>query len=134
MQDRNGLFHQLVSVPPYVGVLNAVALFPTLRTVFRRESRDGLYGSTVFLLAYFAHILPFHLISTFIFCAVVHWGLGLQPEMFRFGRVWGVIILMHFSGEVLGVALMGLFKNEAVANSITGILLNNNSSILLFNT
>ncbi|CAD5113452.1 DgyrCDS2620 [Dimorphilus gyrociliatus] len=120
MQDRNGLFHQLVSVPPYVGVLNAVALFPTLRTTFRRESKDGLYGSTVFLFAYFVHILPFHLISTFIFTAVVHWGIGLQSEMFRFGRVWAVILLLHFSGEVLAVALMGVFKNEAVANSISG--------------
>ncbi|KAL8617304.1 hypothetical protein ACOMHN_061018 [Nucella lapillus] len=73
IQDRMGLLYQSVQVPPYVGIINAVALFPQLRNHFYREGSDGLYSSATFVLTYTVHILPFVTVASVIFSSFVYW-------------------------------------------------------------
>lgn len=48
-------------------------LVPPLRDLFYRECRDGLYSTGTFILTYAIHVLPFHIIASFIFSIIVYW-------------------------------------------------------------
>lgn len=122
IQDRIGLLYQSSTVPPFMGIINSVALFKCLRDLYYRESRDGLYGTTTFLLAYAIHLIPFHIISTLIFSSVVYWATGMYPSADRFGLYCLVIFLLQFWGEMLCVTCMGIFMNPNLANSVTALL------------
>lgn len=123
VQDRIGLLYQSSQVPPYVAALNAVTLFPSLRDLYYRECRDGLYSATTFLLAYILHILPFTFVSSAIFSSVVYWVTGLQPYTVNFLQFSGIIIFLNFFGEIMCVLVMGAFMNPALATSTSGLIL-----------
>ena len=50
-------------------------------------------------------------------------GLGLNPAPGRFGIFTAVVFMMHYLGEVLAVIFMGIFRQEAVVNSVTALVL-----------
>ncbi len=45
VQNRLGYIYEVVIAPAFMGMLNALALFPVARDVFDRERQDGLYSS-----------------------------------------------------------------------------------------
>ncbi len=53
-----GLLYEAMSGPIFIGMLNAISLFPAQRDLFYRESRDGLYGAGSFQLGYTLHAMP----------------------------------------------------------------------------
>ena len=64
----------LICVVVIVFALNNVLFsVPSLRDIYYRESGDGLYSATVFLIAYALHVLPFTMASSAIFSSVVYW-------------------------------------------------------------
>ncbi|XP_059262197.1 ATP-binding cassette sub-family G member 5 isoform X2 [Mustela nigripes] len=122
VQDRVGLLYQLVGATPYTGMLNAVNLFPVLRTVSDQESQDGLYQKWQMLLAYVLHALPFSVLATMIFSSVCYWTLGLYPEVARFGYFSAALLAPHLIGEFLTLVLLGMVQNPNVVNSIVALL------------
>lgn len=123
IQDRIGLLYQTVQVPPYVGILNAVAMFPALRDHFYREGFDGLYTSATFLLAYTVHIAPFVLVASVMFSSFLYWVTGMNSDPDKFGMYVVVVFCLHLGGELLTVASMGLFRDPQLANTTTALLL-----------
>ncbi|KAK3094013.1 hypothetical protein FSP39_022934 [Pinctada imbricata] len=123
IQDRIGLIYQSSSVPPYVSILNAVAIFPPLRDLYYRECRDGLYSTSTFLLTYAIHIIPFHAAASFIFSIIVYWVTGLYPDWERFGIYYAVSFVLSFVGEIITVGTMGVLINPQVANSTSALVL-----------
>ncbi|KAK7477475.1 hypothetical protein BaRGS_00031299 [Batillaria attramentaria] len=123
IQDRLGLLYQSVQVPPYVGIVNAVALFPAIRDHFYREGLDGLYSSATFLLAYTVHIAPFIAVAAVLFSAFLYWTTGMNPDPDKFGMMVAVVVCLHMVGELLTVASMGVFRNPQLANTTTALLL-----------
>ncbi|KAK3800297.1 hypothetical protein RRG08_062494 [Elysia crispata] len=73
IQDRMGLIYQSTQAPPYIGLTNALAIFPALRELYYRESQDGLYSTAMFLAVYLVHILPFNILSSTFFAAFLYW-------------------------------------------------------------
>ena len=67
------LFANVFHVINWLLIVSPLIPVPALRDLYYRESRDGLYGPTTFLLAYFFHMLPFTVASVSIFCSVVYW-------------------------------------------------------------
>ncbi|XP_052766024.1 ATP-binding cassette sub-family G member 5-like [Mya arenaria] len=122
IQDRVGLLYQSATVPPFMGIINSIPLFPCFRDLYFRESRDGLYGTATFLSAYSLHVLPFHAISSVIFSSMVYWVTGMHPGADHFGLYTLEIFLLHYWGEVTAVAMMGLFMNANLAQSVTALL------------
>ncbi|XP_044867662.1 ATP-binding cassette sub-family G member 5 isoform X2 [Mauremys mutica] len=100
LQDRVGLIYQCVSALPYIGMLNAVALFPPLRAVSDHESKDGLYQKWQILLAYILHFLPFSIISVAIFSTFIYWRTADMPTPFK---VLSYLTFQKYSSEVLAV-------------------------------
>ena len=64
-------------------MFNAIALFPTMRDMYYRESRDGFYRSWMFLLTYIAHIVPFAMLASIIFSTFTYWWVSLRLDVDR---------------------------------------------------
>ncbi|XP_021364868.1 ATP-binding cassette sub-family G member 5-like [Mizuhopecten yessoensis] len=123
IQDRVGLMYQTLIVPAYVGAFNTAFLFPSLRDVYFREHKDGLYSPLTFISAYMMHAVPFHLIASIIFSTIIYWVTGLKPTPDKFFVYLFLVFFLHVIGEIMAVGAMAVFKNGQMAvNSVTLIL------------
>ncbi|XP_045159980.2 ATP-binding cassette sub-family G member 5-like [Mercenaria mercenaria] len=122
IQDRIGLIYNATTAPPFMGIINSIALFLCLRNLYYRESRDGLYGSATFLIAYSIHVIPFNAASSIIFSSIIYWVTGLYPSADRFGIFTLEVFILHYWGEMLTVACLGMFMNPNLANSVAALL------------
>eukprot|EP01137_Pigoraptor_chileana_P015808 Opistho-2@5386 len=123
IQNRTGFLYESTSGPMFIGMLNAIALFPTQRDLFYRESRDGLYGSLAFVVSYTIHAIPSDLGSSLLYSVFSYWAIGLQPDGVRFLVFWGVVYLLHAWGESLGMFLLGVFYDANIANSVSALVI-----------
>ncbi|KAG7283192.1 hypothetical protein CRUP_000554 [Coryphaenoides rupestris] len=117
VQDRIGIIYQAVGASPYTGMLNAVALFTAMRAIGDQESQDGLYSKWQMFLAYVFHILPFSILSVFIFTSFLYWVVGMHPDTLRFLCFSAVVLVPHVIGELLTVVLLGIVQNPNMVNS-----------------
>ncbi|KAM9365538.1 ATP-binding cassette sub-family G member 5 [Pholidichthys leucotaenia] len=129
VQDRIGIIYQSIGASPYTGMLNAVALFPALRAISDQESQDGLYSKWQMFLAYIFHILPFSILSIFIFTSFLYWTVGMNPDSIRFLCFTTVVLVPHIIGELLTVVLLGVVQDPNMVN--TGVALLNIAGILV---
>ncbi|XP_041352324.1 ATP-binding cassette sub-family G member 5-like [Gigantopelta aegis] len=121
VQDRTGLLYQSVSAPPYIAIVNAVALFPPIREVYYRECRDGLYSAASFILAYAIHCMPFVMVASTIFGSTIYWICGMYPSVDRFAMYLANVFILSYSGELIIIATMGLFLNPQLANNMISL-------------
>jgi ATP-binding cassette subfamily G (WHITE) protein 5 (sterolin 1) len=84
VQNRFGYLYQATVAGLFLGILSAVGLFPDVRDVYYRESRDGMYSASAFVLSYTLHALPTDIISTALFCAWSVGVMGLQGGVSNF--------------------------------------------------
>ncbi|XP_073690184.1 ATP-binding cassette sub-family G member 5 [Garra rufa] len=129
VQDRIGIIYQSMGASPYTGMLNAVALFPALRAIADQESKDGLYQKWQMFLAYIIHILPFSIISVFIFTSFLYWTVGMNPDPMRFTCFSAVVMVPHIVGELLTLVLLGVVQDTNMVNS--GVALLNVAGIMV---
>ncbi|XP_067277685.1 ATP-binding cassette sub-family G member 5 isoform X2 [Pseudorasbora parva] len=129
VQDRIGIIYQAMGASPYTGMLNAVALFPALRAIADQESKDGLYQKWQMFLAYIIHILPFSIISVFIFTSFLYWVVGMNPDPLRFLCFSAVVMVPHIVGELLTLVLLGVVQDPNMVNS--GVALLNIAGIMV---
>lgn len=129
VQDRIGIIYQAMGASPYTGMLNAVALFPALRAIADQESKDGLYQKWQMFLAYIIHILPFSIISVFIFTSFLYWTVGMNPDPVRFLCFSAVVMVPHIIGELLTLVLLGVVQDPNMVNS--GVALLNVAGIMV---
>ncbi|XP_060686872.1 ATP-binding cassette sub-family G member 5 [Hemiscyllium ocellatum] len=129
VQDRIGIIYQSIGASPYTGMLNAVALYPSLRAVGDQESSDGLYPKWLMFLAYIIHIIPFSVVSVAFYSFFVYWTLGMFPTWERFGCFFAVLIVPHLVGELLTLILLGVVQNPNIVNSAVALI--NVAGILL---
>ncbi|KAJ7984999.1 hypothetical protein DPEC_G00360580 [Dallia pectoralis] len=129
IQDRIGIIYQSMGASPYTGMLNAVALFPALRAIADQESKDGLYQKWQMFLAYILHIIPFSVVSVFIFSSFLYWVVGMNSDVWRFLCFSAVILVPHMVGELLTLVLMGVVQDPNMVN--TGVALLNVAGVLV---
>ncbi|XP_072121065.1 ATP-binding cassette sub-family G member 5 [Mobula birostris] len=122
LQDRIGIIYQSIGAPPYTGMLNAIALYPSLRSISDQESSDGIYPKWLMLMAYIIHILPFSIVSVAIYSTFVYWTLGMFPLWERFGCFFAVLIVPHLVGELLTLILLGVVQNPNLVNSAVALI------------
>ncbi|KAH9488423.1 ATP-binding cassette sub- G member 5 [Bulinus truncatus] len=122
IQDRLGVIYQASQVPPYMGIVNAIALYPSLRDVFYREYQDGLYSTLTFLGVYYVHCLPFNIISSVAFSAALYWIAGMNPDLVGFGCFILVCVMLSQVGEMVTVSVLGLFRNMQLASNATTLV------------
>ncbi|GFO20501.1 ATP-binding cassette sub-family g member 5 [Plakobranchus ocellatus] len=113
IQDRLGILYQATQATPYMGLTNAVARFPSLRELYYRETQEGMYSAATFLSAYFVHILPFNIICSTIFASFLYWVAGLNEDLEAFGMFILVCVMLTQFGEMMAVAVLGVFRSFA---------------------
>ncbi|XP_052820665.1 ATP-binding cassette sub-family G member 5-like isoform X1 [Mya arenaria] len=129
VQNRMGMLYLTCAFAPYVSILNASALFPSIRDQYFRERRDGLYGALTLLLAYTVHVLPCHVVSSVLFSAIVYWSTGLHPGQLQFIRFTAVVFLNCLWSELHTAAFHGIFLSANLAQAVTGLCLSSYSLV-----
>lgn len=74
--SRSGLVLNCLSATYFIGIINAIMIYPRYRTRYYQETQEGLYGGTLFLLSYNLVSLPFSFISTFASTAIIFTLIG----------------------------------------------------------
>ncbi|KAA8583591.1 hypothetical protein FQN60_014799 [Etheostoma spectabile] len=115
VQDRIGIIYQ--------------SIVPALRAISDQESQDGLYSKWQMFLAYIFHILPFSILSVFIFTSFLYWTVGMHPDSLRFLCYSAVVLVPHITGELLTVVLLGVVQDPNMVN--TGVALLNIAGIMV---
>jgi len=123
MQNRIGLLFQIVNGPTYFGIMNAIDLYPALRDLFYRENMDGLYQPWQFILAYFLHVIPFTVVTTFLFSGLSYWGMGFFPAYDRWLYYSFVFLVLMFNGEVITVLILGAIQDPVLANGAVSLIM-----------
>ncbi|XP_060071472.1 ATP-binding cassette sub-family G member 5-like [Ylistrum balloti] len=123
IQDRVGLMYQTLMVPPYVSAFNTAFLFPSLRDVYFREYKDGLYSPLTFITAYMMHAIPFHFVASIFFSSIIYWVTGLTPTPDKFIIFLCLVFFLHVVGEILTVGAMTVFMNGQMAVNIVTLIL-----------
>ncbi|XP_013402842.1 ATP-binding cassette sub-family G member 5 [Lingula anatina] len=123
IQDRIGLLYQTVAVPPFSAMLHTIEEFPSLRDLYYRESRDGLYVLPAFLLSFCLYTLPFSILSSILYSTLTYWVCGLQPDPKLYAMHAATVFFLHYSGEIMTVILLGMMQNPRVASSIVALIL-----------
>ena len=98
--------------------LSFLSTVPALRAIGDQESQDGLYSKWQMFLAYIFHILPFSILSVFIFTSFLYWwvvsmyvfvtGRNIQSE-FSFGGMQAAFPLRFNGSHILNVHHSSIF-------------------------
>uniref|UniRef100_A0A672NE43 ATP-binding cassette, sub-family G (WHITE), member 5 n=1 Tax=Sinocyclocheilus grahami TaxID=75366 RepID=A0A672NE43_SINGR len=97
-------------------------LFPALRAIADQESKDDLYQKWQMFLTYIIHILPFSIISVFIFTSFLYWTVSMNPDPVRFMCFSAMVMVPHIIGELLTLVLLGVVQDPNMVNSGVALL------------
>ncbi|KAK5046825.1 hypothetical protein LTR84_007179 [Exophiala bonariae] len=122
VQSRMGYILQITSLF-FVGMLNAIAIYPAERDLFYREHYDGLYSVEAFLVSYTILELSSELIGAILFSLLTVLVGGLP-------RTPGLVFIVALNalcasscGESLGIILMTFFTHTGFAVTVSCILM-----------
>ncbi|KAJ8308059.1 hypothetical protein KUTeg_012933 [Tegillarca granosa] len=126
IQNRIGLIYNSITVPFFGAIIVVIpsSKIPSIRDVFYRERRDGLYSVTTFLIAYMLHVLPVQIFSSVLFSVTLYCndsGVGMYNDIGRFGIYFGIVISIMFIGEITTMAIMGAVHNPGIANTMSSL-------------
>lgn len=121
-QTRIGIIAQSSSLF-FVGMLNAITLYPGDLDLFLQEHSDGLYGVEAFLTAYTLTELPLEVLGALLLSVLVVFATRLSDE----AEVYFVIAFTSFAvincGESLGIVFLSFIRHTALAISIMSVVL-----------
>jgi ATP-binding cassette subfamily G (WHITE) protein 5 (sterolin 1) len=123
VQNRTGFLYEVVSGPLFIGMINAVALFPEARNLYYRERVDSLYSGTALVLSYILSFLPYSLASIVLFSCLSYWATGLYPSFARFCIFFVCTFILHIFGEIMTIFFLGTFYDPNQANSATSLVI-----------
>ncbi|OMJ95609.1 hypothetical protein SteCoe_1037 [Stentor coeruleus] len=94
--------------------------FPIERPLFLKDYKEGLYGTTAFVLSKFLAELPTQIFFTFIYVVIQYFALDLNRETAKqFFVFLGLAILSHWTGCGYG-NLAGVISPNVVASTVIG--------------
>lgn len=108
IQNIIGNLYELTSLC-FIGMLSCIAQFPTERNVFYREYTDGYYSVLSFYLTYFSIAIPFVLVCAAVISVLMTHAIGLLPTSDGFILFTGMVFIILFFGECIGVMFCSIF-------------------------
>ena len=122
IQSRLGFVQQFSSLY-FVGMLQNIAVYPTERDVFYRESDDGAYSVEAFFLQYAILEVAFEIMTSILFAilTIVPGGLPRTPKLFFIVafNCFGIVSC----GESLGIMFTTIFPYTGFAVNVCGVVL-----------
>lgn len=123
ISNRLGLTQSVLNLY-FCGLINNLALYPSQRDLFHQEYLDRAYGVLIFSSAYLLVELPFEILSSVVFAAIVVFAIGLPrtPEMY-FSMLFCAFVSVN-AGESAGIFFASLFKHMGlVTNLLTNLFI-----------
>jgi hypothetical protein len=121
-QTRVGIIAQSSSLF-FVGMLNAIAIYPSDLQLFLQEFGDSLYGAEAFLASYTLIELPLEMLGASLLSLLVVFATKLSERF----EVYLVIAYTSFAiincGESLGIMFLSFIEHTALAISIMSVVL-----------
>lgn len=113
-QNRIGLIQENVSTL-FVGMLNAVAIFPQERNLFYHEYVSSPYSASTFLLAFLMVELPFEIFASLLYSVIVNVGFNMQTSPRIFFEFFLTILALTNAGESVGIAFAAIFEDVGLS-------------------
>jgi hypothetical protein len=110
IQNRTGLLYELTALC-FIGMLSAIAIYPSERDVFYREYVDGHYPASSFISCYVGLSIPVQVVIAVAISLLVTCAIGLKPDGLAIAQFAFVIFCFIFNGDCLGVIFCSLFDD-----------------------
>lgn len=122
IQSRIGYVQQLGSLF-FVGMLNAISIFPTERDLFFREQGDGLYRLEAFVTAYTILEVPSQVMGAILFSMLTVLAVGFPRTIHLLAIVALNAMCVVSCGESLGIALLSIVSHTGLAVTVCCIIM-----------
>lgn len=117
IDNRLGLIQSICNLY-FVGLLNNLSLFPSQRNLFHQEYKDGTYGVTIFSAAYLIVAIPFEIIPSVFFSAMVVFVIGLPRTVPMFFTMIFVSFACVNCGESAGIFFNSIFTHMGLVTNV----------------
>ncbi|KAK4686772.1 hypothetical protein P7C73_g3345, partial [Tremellales sp. Uapishka_1] len=123
-QDRIGITIESTSAIAFVGLLNAMAIFPADRNLYLHESKSSArYSPATFVIVYTIVELGFELLSAFGYAAIMNVAVGEQTSARIFFEFSMTIWALQNMGESLAMILGVWISTEGLTVTIVSTIL-----------
>eukprot|EP01038_Epipyxis_sp_PR26KG_P011115 gene11115-14918_t len=117
-QDRIGLIYFIIlnqTFGPLVGVLN---VFPSEKIIVYKEVTNQSYNLAIYYVARVLSEIPKIIIVSVMFCSILYWSVGLNPNPIRFIIFMVVIIIQTFCSASIGFFVGSIASSVTIANAL----------------
>ncbi|WWC87631.1 uncharacterized protein L201_002521 [Kwoniella dendrophila CBS 6074] len=123
-QDRIGIVIESTASIAFVGLLNAMAIFPADRNLYLHEAKSSArYSPTTFVITYTLVELGFELLGGFGFAAIINIGAGMQTSVriyFEFAiTIWAMVNM----GESFAMIFGSWIQTEGLTVTVVSTIL-----------
>ncbi|GEQ72104.1 hypothetical protein JCM33374_g5790 [Metschnikowia sp. JCM 33374] len=123
VSNRLGLTQSIANLY-FCGLVNNLSIYPSQRDLFHQEYKDNTYGVVIFHSAYFLVELPFEIIPSAFFSAMVVFVIGLPRTSDMYFAIFFCSVLSINCGEAAGIFFNSIFKHMGlVTNLLTNIFI-----------
>ncbi|KAI1608991.1 ABC transporter-like protein [Exophiala viscosa] len=122
VQTRAG-YIQYMSSMFFVGMLNAIAMYPSERDIYYHEDRDGTYPLEAFYLYYSALEVPMELIASLLYAVLTVFAVGLPRTAAQFFLMAYTAFCLVSCGESFGILFLTMFSHTGLAVSVMSVVL-----------
>ncbi|KAK6907065.1 hypothetical protein I203_101054 [Kwoniella mangroviensis CBS 8507] len=123
-QDRIGITIESTSAIAFVGLLNAMAIFPADRNLYLHEAKSSArYSPATFVITYTLVELGFELVGGFGYAAIMNIGVGMQTSVriyFEFAiTIWAMVNM----GESFAMIFGSWIQTEGLTVTVVSTIL-----------
>ncbi|WRT65356.1 uncharacterized protein IL334_002299 [Kwoniella shivajii] len=123
-QDRIGITIESTSAIAFVGLLNAMAIFPADRNLYLHEAKSSArYSPATFMITYTLVELGFELAGAFAYAAIMNVGVGMQTSVriyFEFAiTIWAMVNM----GESFAMIFGSWIQTEGLTVTVVSTIL-----------
>lgn len=121
ISNRLGLTRNITDMY-FCGLINNLGLYPSQRDLFHQEYRDKTYGSVVFGAAYLCVELPFEIISSAFFSAMIVFVIGLPRTAEMYFSLFFCAFASISCGEASGIFFNSVFQHMGLVTNILNLV------------
>ncbi|WVW79872.1 hypothetical protein I302_101842 [Kwoniella bestiolae CBS 10118] len=126
-QDRIGITIESTSAIAFVGLLNAMAIFPADRNLYLHEAKSSArYSPATFVITYTLVELGFELAGGFGYAAIMNIGVGMQTSVriyFEFAiTIWAMVNMGESFAMIFGIWIQTEGLTVTVVSTILSMI------------
>lgn len=117
ISNRLGLIQNICNMY-FVGLLNNLSLFPSQRDLFHQEYKDRTYGVAMFSSVYTVVAIPFEVIPSLFFSAIIVFVIGLPRTPGMFFTMLYVCFACVNCGDSAGIFFNSIFTHMGLVTNV----------------